>query len=63
MSVLAKKPLIRLSAATLPTKSSTTAVMAGWPPSRSYSDFCGGAIIDWQAPRVDDQQKRDGVTK
>src|SRR5947207_832471 len=36
---LAKRWLIRPSPATLPTKSSTTEVMAGLPPSRSYSDF------------------------
>src|SRR5882672_3966513 len=40
MSVLAKNLLIRLSAATLPTKSSTTARMASMPPSRSYRLFC-----------------------
>jgi len=34
-SALAKKWLMRLSAATLPTKSSTTAWIAGVPPSRS----------------------------
>src|SRR5215831_5894770 len=31
--------LIRASAATRPTNSSTTAVIAGLPPSRSYNDF------------------------
>src|SRR5262245_58641179 len=35
----AKRWLIRVSAATLPMKSSTTAWMAGLPPSRSYSGF------------------------
>src|SRR5215510_4812759 len=51
MLVLAKNPLIRRSRATLPTKSSTTAVMAGWPPSRSYSVFFG-AIPIWACAAV-----------
>src|SRR5437867_12626873 len=38
-AVAAKKPLIRLSPATRPTNSSTTAVIAFLPPRRSYSDF------------------------
>src|SRR5215510_14386445 len=45
--VLAKNPLIRRSRATLPTNSSTTAVMAGRPPSRSYSVFFGASIWAW----------------
>src|SRR5437764_13814427 len=35
--------LMRLSAATRATNSSTTAVIAGLPPSRSYSDPTGAA--------------------
>src|SRR5665213_2734572 len=54
MSVCAKNALILASAAPLPTKSSTTAVIAGWPPWRSYSDFDGidpmpCIDIDWHA--------------
>src|SRR5215471_8069105 len=43
-SVLAKKRLMRRSAATRATKSSTTAVIAGLPPRRSYNDFGPVAI-------------------
>ena len=39
MSAFAKNALMRASAATLPTKSSTTALIASWPPRRSNSDF------------------------
>ena len=47
---IANLPLIRLSAATRPTKSSTTAVIAGFSPRRSYSDFCAtgdGSGLVW----------------
>jgi hypothetical protein len=42
MSVLMKRRLMRLSAATRATNSSTTAVIAGLPPSRSNSGPAGG---------------------
>src|SRR5688572_11123963 len=47
MSAPAKRWLIRLSPATFPMKSSTTAVMGGLPPRRSYSDagaFCADIV-------------------
>lgn len=49
MLAFANVPLMRLSAATRPTKSPTTAVMAVLPPSRSYllegSCMCAGEFL------------------
>ena len=42
---LANRPLIRSSFATRPTKSSTTAVMAGFPPRRSYNEASVDLVI------------------
>src|SRR6185436_17809157 len=52
MSVRANFPLILASPATRATKSSITATMASFPPSRSYSDRSMSLPPDRSRPRV-----------
>src|SRR5437762_2296125 len=56
MFALLNFPLMRLSAATRPTKSSMTAVMAGFAPSLSYNEVGGIRllVLPSSKPAVDD---------